>query len=242
MVRDGTLAAGSRLPATRALAGDLGVSRRLVVDAYAQLLAEGYLGARRGAGTFVAAGAARARRRRRRGARAGALRYDFFPGSPDLAGVPAARLAARAARGRCARRPTARSATPIRAGRWSCGGRWPGTCAACVASSRTPSTVVVCAGAAQGTRAAARACSGATAIAVEDPGLPQHREILARAGASLLALPVDEDGARVEALGRDRRGGAVLVTPAHQSPTGVALSPRAGARRCSLGARARRRS
>src|ERR1700680_5068470 len=43
-----------RLPATRALASDLGVSRRLVVDAYAQLLAEGYLIARRGAGTFVA--------------------------------------------------------------------------------------------------------------------------------------------------------------------------------------------
>jgi len=51
--RSGLLPAGSRLPATRALAGDLGVSRRLVVDAYAQLLAEGYLTARPGAGTYV---------------------------------------------------------------------------------------------------------------------------------------------------------------------------------------------
>src|ERR1700751_2153405 len=55
--RSGVLAAGARLPATRALAADLGVSRRLVVDAYAQLLAEGYLLARPGAGTFVAEGA-----------------------------------------------------------------------------------------------------------------------------------------------------------------------------------------
>src|ERR1700751_549849 len=86
-VREGRLAARSRLPPTRALAADLGVSRRLVVDSYAQLLAEGYLTARPGAGTFVAAGAvavvAPAAQRPER-----ALRYDFFPGSPDLAGFP----------------------------------------------------------------------------------------------------------------------------------------------------------
>src|SRR3984893_10806758 len=56
-VRSGRLAAHARLPATRALASDLGVSRRLVVDAYAQLLAEGYLVARGGAGTYVAGAA-----------------------------------------------------------------------------------------------------------------------------------------------------------------------------------------
>jgi GntR family transcriptional regulator/MocR family aminotransferase len=53
-VRAGRLPAGARLPASRVLALDLAVSRRLVVDAYAQLLAEGYLRARRGGGTFVA--------------------------------------------------------------------------------------------------------------------------------------------------------------------------------------------
>src|SRR5438128_1806106 len=55
--RSGRLAAGARLPATRALAADLGVSRRLVVEAYAQLLAEGYLTGRRGAGTYVSGAA-----------------------------------------------------------------------------------------------------------------------------------------------------------------------------------------
>ncbi|HXP36783.1 MAG TPA: winged helix-turn-helix domain-containing protein, partial [Solirubrobacteraceae bacterium] len=52
LVREGTLAAGERMPSSRALAGDLGVSRRLVVEAYAQLLAEGYLVARQGAATY----------------------------------------------------------------------------------------------------------------------------------------------------------------------------------------------
>ena len=57
-VRAGRLKAGAKMPATRVLAADLGVSRRLVVEAYDQLLAEGYLTARRGAGTYVAAEAA----------------------------------------------------------------------------------------------------------------------------------------------------------------------------------------
>ncbi len=53
-IRDGRLAAGTRLPSTRALAGDLGLSRGTVVEAFAQLTAEGYLDARHGAGTWVA--------------------------------------------------------------------------------------------------------------------------------------------------------------------------------------------
>src|SRR5947209_7068621 len=56
--RAGRLAAGARLPASRVLAADLGVSRRLVVDAYQQLIAEGYLVSESGAGTFVAAAGA----------------------------------------------------------------------------------------------------------------------------------------------------------------------------------------
>ena len=55
-VRAGRLPAGCRLPSTRALAADLGVSRGLVVEAYAQLVGEGYLEARSGSGTRVAGG------------------------------------------------------------------------------------------------------------------------------------------------------------------------------------------
>src|SRR6478609_7690661 len=53
-IREGRLPAGTRLPSTRALAGDLGLARGTVVEAFAQLRAEGYLEARRGAGTWVA--------------------------------------------------------------------------------------------------------------------------------------------------------------------------------------------
>src|SRR2546430_5499429 len=76
-VRSGRLRAHARLPASRALASDLGVSRRLVVDAHAQPLAEGYLVARRGDGTYVAGAAAapRAPPAQPPGAR---LRLDLF--------------------------------------------------------------------------------------------------------------------------------------------------------------------
>src|SRR5438046_2705886 len=77
-VRSGRLGAHARLPASRALASDLGVSRRLVVDAYAQLLAEGYLVARRGAGTYVAEAAA-APSAPTATAEATRLAFDFFP-------------------------------------------------------------------------------------------------------------------------------------------------------------------
>jgi GntR family transcriptional regulator/MocR family aminotransferase len=63
-VRSGRLAPGTRLPATRALAVQLGVSRGVVVEAYAQLAAEGYLVTRRGGGTTVAAGASEGARTR----------------------------------------------------------------------------------------------------------------------------------------------------------------------------------
>src|SRR5205807_3747425 len=85
--RSGRLRAGSRLPATRVLATDLGVSRRLVVDAYAQLVAEGYLISRAGAGTYVAEAAANAPAPAPEPP-APRARFDFFPGYPDLASFP----------------------------------------------------------------------------------------------------------------------------------------------------------
>ncbi|WP_031126851.1 PLP-dependent aminotransferase family protein [Streptomyces exfoliatus] len=71
-VRSGRLAAGTRLPSTRELAADLGVSRGLVTEAYEQLTAEGYLRSGRGAGTWVGE-AARARRTGHSGAVDGGL-------------------------------------------------------------------------------------------------------------------------------------------------------------------------
>lgn len=90
-VRSGRLAAGTRLPSSRELAADLGVSRGLVTDAYEQLTAEGYLRSGHGSGTWVgdavraAAPAVRDRAPHPPGARA-----DFVPGTPDLSLFPRA--------------------------------------------------------------------------------------------------------------------------------------------------------
>src|SRR5437764_7403666 len=90
-VRTGRLAPGTRLPSSRTLAADLGIARNTVADAYADLVAEGWLTARQGSGTRVAdravsrpAGPAPRPRERRR------LAYDLIPGSPDLAFFPRA--------------------------------------------------------------------------------------------------------------------------------------------------------
>jgi len=229
-VRSGRLAAHSRLPATRTLAADLGVSRRLVVDAYAQLLAEGYLLARHGAGTFVAGAAAAAQAPRVEPA-PGAPAFDFFPGYPDLASFPRApwlralRETLREAPDRALGYPDPRGAPELRIALAAHLRRVRGVAA-------DPGAIVVCAGSAQGFALLARVIGCPPAgprLAVEDPGLPTHRAILAAQGAALLALGVDELGARVDELGalagREGPIDGVLVTPAHQSPTGVALSP-----------------
>jgi GntR family transcriptional regulator/MocR family aminotransferase len=232
-VREGRLAARSRLPATRALAADLGVSRRLVVDSYAQLLAEGYLTARPGAGTFVAAGGAAGPAPAARPAER-APRYDFFPGNPDLAGFPR-RAWLRAQRAVLREAPDGAFGYPDPRGTLELRRALAGHLRRVRGVVADEHSVVVCSGAAQAFALLARAHAGIR-IAVEDPGLPVHHQILAANGASLAALAVDELGARVEELDTIEAAegappGAVLVTPAHQSPTGVALSP---ARRAQL--------
>src|SRR5256885_5893447 len=79
-IRSGTLAPGCQLPATRVLARDLGLSRGLVVDAYAQLAAEGYLEARPGGTTRVTSTAHLDLGWPAAEAETSPLRYDFRPG------------------------------------------------------------------------------------------------------------------------------------------------------------------
>jgi GntR family transcriptional regulator/MocR family aminotransferase len=239
--RGGRLAAGTRLPPTRVLAADLDVSRRLVVDAYAQLVAEGYLVARRGAGTYVA-DAASASSTPAREPSVRALRFDFFPGYPDLASFPR-RQWLRAMRETLNETPPASFGYPDARGAAELRHALAGHLRRVRGVVADPQRIVVCSGTAQALALLARAL-GAPHLAVEDPGLPLHRVILAAHGARLSALPVDAEGARISELERiESRGGridGVFVTPAHQSPCGVALAP---ARRAALlewaGARAR---
>ncbi|MFL5875816.1 MAG: PLP-dependent aminotransferase family protein [Solirubrobacteraceae bacterium] len=230
-IRSGRLEPGARLPATRVLARDLGVSRRLVVEAYEQLRAEGYIEGRTGAGTFVRAGATTAAPPL---GPAGtgplhppSLRYDFFPGAPDLAGFPradwlrASREALRRMPDRALGYPDAHGAPELRAQLAAYLRRVRGVVA-------EPERVIVAAGAQQAVALVAvalRAVLGRPPrVAVEDPGFPRHRAILAEGGAQLVPMPVDRGGLRADLLAASGAD-AVLTTPAHQSPTGVALAP-----------------
>jgi GntR family transcriptional regulator/MocR family aminotransferase len=257
LVRDGTLLAGTRLPSSRALADDLEVSRRLVVDAYAQLLAEGYLVSRHGAGTYVAATAATGEE----GSRprdAPPLRFDFFPGAPDLASFPRA-LWLRAMREVLRTAPPHTFAYPDVRGAPELRHALAGYLRRVRGVAVEPDAIVTCAGATHGLALLARALVklGERSIAVEDPCLPPHRVVLSYAGLAVLPVAVDEHGLDAAALAPSRdssvsspdvaRPGddeppsestprAVLATPAHQCPTGVVLSP---ARRAALIAWAR---
>ena len=226
LIRAGTLSAGARMPSSRALADDLSVSRRLVVEAYAQLLAEGYLLTRPGAGTYVAAAAARTERVVADPG-VSAPRFDFFPGAPDLQRLPEGAVAAHdaggPARGSAQRLRLPRSARIARAAQ-----RARRLSAPRARRRRRARVDRDLRRRHSGPALLARALvhQGTRAVSVEDPGFPPHRAVLAYAGLELHDAPVDEQGLDVAELS----AAVVLSTPAHQCPTGVALSPAVAAR------------
>jgi GntR family transcriptional regulator / MocR family aminotransferase len=222
-VRTGRLAAGAALPSSRALAGDLGVSRRLVVDTYAQLVAEGYLVTRPGAGTFVAATAATTPPASEEPPCPPS--FDFFAGNPDLAGFPRAAWAG-AVRDALRAMPDADLGYPDPRGVPALRTALAGYLARARGVVVDPGRVLVVGGAVQGlvvlTRVLARETTPVV-VAVERPGLPVHRIALHRAGAVTRPIAVDDDGIVVDDLAASDAHAAV-VTAAHQMPTGVALS------------------
>lgn len=237
-VCSGRLAPGTRLPSTRALCAQLGVSRGVAVDAYAQLAAEGYLHARRGAGTTVAAAAAPQPPSPTSAAETPAIRHDLSPFRPALAGFP--RAAWTTSLTRVLRSvPDERLGYPHPAGM----PELRVTLAAYLGRVRgvraDPEQIVVTAGLRQGIDLlwSALASRGARRVAVEDPGWRGVRETASAAGLKLLPLAVDQDGLTVERLGEEDVD-AVALAPAHQYPTGAVLSP---ARRAALLAWARDR-
>ncbi|PTH85986.1 GntR family transcriptional regulator [Streptomyces sp. A244] len=226
-VRSGRLAPGTRLPSSRDLAADLGVSRGLVTEAYEQLTAEGYLRSGRGSGTWVGAAVRAAEPRAHDLApRSPGARADFVPGTPDLALFPRAAWAA-AHRGVLADLPHQELGYPDPRGL----PRLRTALAELLARRRgvvaDPERIVVVSGVAQATALLGFALHGRgmRAVAVEDPGSPQHDALYASAGVAVVPVPVDDEGVAPEPL---RASGirAVVTTPAHQFPTGIAYSAR----------------
>jgi GntR family transcriptional regulator / MocR family aminotransferase len=244
-ILSGVFKSGERLPSTRELAQQLGVSRTVVLLAYDQLLAEGFAAGRSGSGTYVSAAVMSSRpticevsakvRLARFGKaaaaawskmnvpsrRSPALPYDFTYGRSDVATFPFAMW--RRLLLKCARRA---SASELDYG--PAGGHTDLRAAICGHLRRSravncdPSQILVVNGSQQALDLISRVLlQPGDNVAIEDPGYQGTTEILRAAGARLLPVPVDDQGLDPSRL----PGGArvVFVTPSHQFPSGAIL-------------------
>jgi GntR family transcriptional regulator/MocR family aminotransferase len=249
-ILDGTLASGARLPSTRALTRELGLSRTPIVLAYEQLLAEGYASARTGSGTYAArtlapdASPARgaepvrgpssprlsrfgnravesARGLPRWRLRETPLPYDFRYGRPAASDFP--HDAWRRVLARCARRASWESldyGAPEGLASLREAIADYGSRARAIRCS--PDDVVIVNGSQQGLDLAARVLvDPGDVIVLEEPHYAGARRVFEAVGARVRAVPVDGDGLRVEELPRAAR--LAYVTPSHQFPTGAVL-------------------
>jgi GntR family transcriptional regulator/MocR family aminotransferase len=228
-VRSGRLTPGSRLPASRTLAADLGIARSTVTECYAELVAEGWLTAQQGSGTRVAERAT-ARRAAATAAPAGPIRrrptQGLLPGAADFAEFPRTQWLAAARRVLAVAPPDAFGyGDPL--GRVELRTALADYLARVRGVYAEPERIVICSGFHHGLTLTARALKarGARAVAVEAYGLDLYRALLTDTGLRIPPLLVDEHGARTDDLASLSGVGAVLLTPAHQFPTGVALSP-----------------
>jgi GntR family transcriptional regulator/MocR family aminotransferase len=226
----GSLPPGTALPPSRVLAADLAVSRSVVVEAYDQLVTEGYLEARQGSGTRVRAQGDDGQHART------PVSAPYWPipvgrdGTMPRSGLPDPALFPRAAWLRHYRDalrdladsrllyPPPRGEPELRAALVAYLGRVRGVRAAA-------GQLVICDGVSQGVLLLCRALSrrGVTRIAVEDPCFVYHRLLIRAAGLEPVPVPVDEDGIQTWRLA-GLNVGAVLLSPAHSYPGGVVLS------------------
>ncbi|MEU9113650.1 PLP-dependent aminotransferase family protein [Streptomyces sp. NPDC048483] len=250
-ISDGRLPVGSKLPATRSLAADLRVSRGVVTEAYQRLIEDGQIAGRGRGGTVVVAAPLSAPAPTPVTAaqsppmtpfttpfttppgpdvfdalRAAPARIDLSPGVPDLAAFPRAAWL-RAERAVLREVPASdlgygdpRGAPSLRraVANWLARNR---------GIRVDPAEVLIVAGTAQALGLISQVLrrDGISAIAVEDPGSLGVRQHLHSWGLVTPPVPVDEDGVRVDAL-RATGAAAVMLTPAHQFPTGVVLGGR----------------
>ncbi len=256
-IASGRVAARSRLPGTRTLAAQLGVSRTTAALAIEALIAEGYVVARPRSGVFVAdepprtarppsnptGGAARPPLRLSRFARACEAIAEPVPGSARPVAFPLSRPALDAFPIHTWSRLLSRRAARTSIAQLDYGGGLPALAraiAGLVSSARgvrvDPQQVLIVGGGQRAMELAAAAIlDPGDRVVVEDPGYPGARHAFAAAGARVIPIRVDGDGLDVAALpGRAR---LAYVTPSCQFPLAVTLSL---ARRVALLAWARR--
>jgi GntR family transcriptional regulator/MocR family aminotransferase len=224
-IRARRLRPGTTVPSTRTLADDLGVSRGVVVQAYDQLIAEGYLVATPGSTTRVTTSLRAACVPDREPEPTTTFEIDFRPGHPDLRTFPQSGW-------KRSFLAVFRSLGPEHLGYID--PRGTSECRSALVDYLvrargvvgSANQLIVCTGCAQALSVAARVLrqEGVGRIALEDPGHREIGSIVLEAGLTTVSVPVDDDGLDVDALERTRAR-AVILSPAHQNPLGGVLSP-----------------
>ncbi|SDC91446.1 GntR family transcriptional regulator / MocR family aminotransferase [Paenibacillus sp. UNCCL117] len=240
IVRDrilkGDLPAGCKLPSTRELAAHLHVSRNIIVEAYELLLAEGFVEARSGSGTYVAEGAVlpafhtaalpaptASASTAETAVAAGPAPISFRTGLPALDMFPRKQWADLLHR--------ACKSAPVQALGYGDPGGDPGLrreLAGYLAQARgvaaKPEQIVITSGAVQAIQlAAALLLTAGDEVLLEEPANADLSSIFASSGAVLRGIPVDESGLMTEALPRQSRPKLIYLTPSHQFPLGGTL-------------------
>ncbi len=212
-IRAGRLAAGMRMPSTRGLAAELGVSRGVVTETYGQLAAEGYLTMSQGAPVRVTSAVRASAPRAPARSLLPSFPYHFHPGLPDLAGFPRDRWL-RSLRAALRESPLdamgygdPRGVPGLREALADYLGRVRGTAA-------DTEHMMMCTGFMQGLSLVCRVLRGhgVQAIALEDPGWHIHRLIAEQSGLEVIPIAVDSEGLRVADLAQTQAA-VVVVTP-----------------------------
>jgi GntR family transcriptional regulator / MocR family aminotransferase len=221
-VRSGRLAPGTMLPPSRSLATDLGLARNTVAEAYAELVAEGWLASRQGAGTWVVNNAGTQLPARPRGVRA-APTHNLMPGSPDVSEFPRNEWAASTRRA-LAHAPTEALRMGDPRGRPELREALAEYLARARGVRTSPEAIVICAGVRHAVELLALVFGRKGPIAVEAYGLFIFRDAIAALDVPTVPIGLDEHGAVVSDLDA-LDVPAVLLTPAHHNPQGVPLHP-----------------
>jgi GntR family transcriptional regulator/MocR family aminotransferase len=221
-IRDGRLVAGAPLPASRVLATQLGVSRGVVVEAYAQLVAEGYLRSRPGAVTEIAQAPGLPQPATPRPHPEPKWAADLRFGRPDLSAFPR-QAWVRALRRAMVETPHVELGPGDPRGSRQLREQLAGYLGRVRGVVTTPAQIVVCSGFSQGLRLACEALGGMgiSSVGLEDPCLPDHRAVAAAAGLAVVPVEVDRDGARPPT---GAAPSAFVLGPAHQAPLGATLA------------------
>lgn len=230
-ILDGELVAGEKLPPTRELATHLGISRNVVIEAYEQLLAEGYIESRQGSGTYVAEGACL--QQEKKDVLSFVEMHQLEEGSNDVidfrSGIPALNMFPRNTWGKLAKEVCLDTSISIFGYGYPEGrGELRYILSHYLKRIRGvdchPDQIVITSGATQGfTLIANLLLSTGDEVFIEDPITYEIQRIFTSTGASLYPIPVDEQGMKTNLLPKNKKPKFIFVTPSHQFPLGGTL-------------------